>query len=666
MWFHFDSAESGDQKNERTFSNREVFFRLLPYFRQQARTLLIAFGMLMVATACTVAGPQILRQVVNTAMTPGADESRIHALAGLFVVIVVAGLLIGWAVTLMVTRAGLRLITSLKEQMFRHVMAMNLRFFSEYSPGRLLARVESDTESLKQLFSHAAVRLFATVLLFVGVIGVMAWQDPWTTLIVLAFVPVLGLLTFFFLKVMRRLFRRSRQRYAEVSGFVTEYVQGVEVIQAHGYTDRAMAGLEDRNRKRVRAESAASYASYGFWGFFGFFEIAATAAVVGVGAAKVAAGNMDIGTLVMFIEYLRQVFLPILMLSEFLNIVQQGFVAAERVFGILSLDAEEANDSQRRAGGVSPRSVTADQRVGDPAQAGPHESNGVVGTPPGAYTPGSPGSPPSGSNGNGNGKHALTHPVPFQHRITYEGVTFAYNDDHDVLHDISFTLPRGSRMAVVGPSGGGKSTLANLMMAFYEPRLGRVAIDDTDLRSFTRQDWRRMVGLVLQGVHLFPGTVRENLTVFDSSIPDAAIHRALEIVQAGPLVQSLGGLNGELAERGANLSHGERQLLSFARALVTDPPLLVLDEATASVDPVTERRIQASLDRMLRGRTAIIIAHRLATIVNADHILVVQDGRISEQGTHDALYAGNGHYRHLFDLQFAEANGHGSTPGASS
>ncbi|MGE0432125.1 MAG: ABC transporter ATP-binding protein [Planctomycetota bacterium] len=650
MHFHLmDDDGAANEKHERKFSNREVFFRLLPFFREQWRTLAWAFVLLMVATACTVAGPQILRQVVNIAMQPGADESQIHALAGLFVVIVLAGLLIGWFVTLMVTRAGLVLVTRLKERLFRHVMAMNLRFFADYSPGRLLARVESDTESLKQLFSHAAVRLFATVLLFVGVIGVMAWQDPWTTLIVAAFVPVLFACTFFFLRVMRRLFRRSRRSYAEVSGFVTEYVQGVEVIQHYGYTPRAMAGLAARNRKRVRAEAVSSYASYGFWGFFGFFEILATAVVIGVGAQKVATGTMDIGTMVMFIEYLRQVFLPILMLSEFLNMVQQGFVAAERVFGILGMEAEETNGARSE-----PRPSGSGTAEPEPtAVLSPTAVAAVRGPDSPVPLPDGRGSDPNG-NTNGNGKHP---PVAFNHEIRFSNVTFAYNDDHDVLHDISFTLPRGQRIAVVGPSGGGKSTLANLLLSFYQPRLGSITVDGIDLRNYTRQEWRRMVGLVLQGVHLFPGSVRDNLTVFDPDVPDTAIARALEIVQAGPLVEQLGGLGGELAERGANLSHGERQLLSFARALVADPPLLVLDEATASVDPVTERRIQRSLDRMLRGRTAFIIAHRLATIVHADRILVVQGGRIVEQGTHDELHAANGAYRHLFDLQFTEAGG---------
>jgi ATP-binding cassette subfamily B protein len=256
--------------------------------------------------------------------------------------------------------------------------------------------------------------------------------------------------------------------------------------------------------------------------------------------------------------------------------------------------------------------------------------------------------------------------VPFQHSIRFEDVGFAYAPGRDVLSHVWFEIPRGHKVAVVGPSGGGKTTLANLLLHYYEPTTGRITVDGVDLREYPRNAWRRKIGLVLQGVHLYPGTLRENLTVFDPARSDAEIRRALDIVQALSLAERLeGGLDAPLAERGANLSLGERQLLSFARALVHDPPILVLDEATASVDPITERRIQRGIERMLAGRTAFIIAHRLSTITRAERILVVVDGRVVESGKHDELYALGGHYKRLFDLQFHDGNAGAPTPPAA-
>jgi len=372
------------------------------------------------------------------------------------------------------------------------------------------------------------------------------------------------------------------------------------VIRHHGYGAKARARLDELNGARVRTDTKGDAYSYVCWGLFHLCEILAVAAIVAVGAPRVARREMDLGTLVMFIEYLRQVFMPLLMLSEFLNFMQQALVSGERVFGILAREPHERPELPLE-GLPTPRLA--------PAFAG---------------------------------------------ELRFDDVSFAYEEGHDVLHGIDLSIGAGETVALVGPSGGGKSTIASLLMAFHEPGSGRVSVDGVDLRSVPQSSWRRQVGLVLQPLHIFPGSLRENLTVFDEEVADEDIWRALGIVQAHGLASKCGGLEGPLAERGANLSVGERQLVSFARALVKDPPLLVLDEATASVDPVTERRIQESLDRMLEGRAALIIAHRLSTITGADRILVVEGGRIVERGSHDELYAQAGAYRRLFDMQFAQ------------
>jgi ATP-binding cassette subfamily B protein len=604
-WWDPNLDEDATEARERRFSGRQVLAHLLPYFRTQLGVLRRAAGLLVLMTAADLAGPQILRRVLNGALAGGTGP-QVFGLALLFIAVTAASLGLNYVVSLLVNRAGLGIVTTLKERLFRHILSLPFGFFQAYPPGKLLARVESDTESLKQLFSLAAVRLLHSGLVFCGILALLLFEDPAITAAVLGCLVLLAGLMALVLRRVRRLWRMARRRYADLSALVAEYVGAVDVIQHYRYAPRAEERLSQLGAAKLAIDLRANYLDHGFWGVFGFFEAAIVAVVVAVGARKIASGQMDVGTLVLFIEYLRQAFAPILALSEFVNLVQRSFVAAERVFGILAIERDDLRFLPVHSGG-----------------AGVEERD-----------------------------------VPFEREIAFEAVSFAYAEGRPVVQDVSFSIRKGQKVAFVGPSGGGKSTIANLLMYFYEPSAGRITVDGVDLRQYSRRAWRRQVGLVLQGVHLFPGTLRDNLSVFDPDCPDPVLVRALQTVQALPLVDGLpGGLAAELAERGANLSLGERQLLSFARALVHDPPLLVLDEATSSVDPVTERRIQESLERLLAGRTAFIIAHRLSTIRSADRIFVVLDGRIVESGTHEELYRAGRAYRRLFDLQFRNGTG---------
>ena len=612
MTWYREVDDDGREAGERRFNARQILSLLLPYFAKQGHVLSRGVGLLLIMTAADLAGPQILRRVVNDAIA-GRSEGHVLGLAAMFVGIVAVSLTMNWLITMLVTRAGLSVVTDLKQQLFRHVLSLNLGFFQTVSPGKLLARVESDTENLKQLFSQAAIRMTHSLLLFLGIFGVMLAEDWRITAVVFACMLFLGLLSAVFLGLVKNQWRESRRRFAEISAKVAEDLGAVEVIQHYSYQGVAQGQLSALGAKKLRADANANVLEHGFWGVFHAFETLTMASIVAVGSGRILSGTMDAGTLVMFLEYLRQAFLPILAFSEFFNFVQRSFISAERVFGILAIERDDGRP---------------------PAAAA--EDEGRTGV-----------------------------DIPFEDAIRFEGVTFEYEPGHPVLHDVSFEVRKGQTVAVVGPSGGGKSTLVNLLLRFYEPRSGRITVDGADLRGFARRDWRRKLGLVLQGVHLFPGSLRDNLSVFDPSRDVASVDRALETVQARPLVSRLsGGLDAELAERGANLSVGERQLVSFARALVHDPPILVLDEATSSVDPATERRIQQGLERMLAGRTALIIAHRLSTIVRADRILVVLDGAIVESGTHDELYRRGGHYRTLFDLQFHNGASSGTLTGA--
>jgi ATP-binding cassette, subfamily B, multidrug efflux pump len=600
MWWHIDAGD--DEKNERQFSNFEVFRRLLPLFQSQKRALFQSLFLLIIVTSASLAGPQILRLTINQAMDQNGNESTILILSSFFIAIALIRFVLNYLMALIIARSGLEMVTALKERLFAHVLKLKVSFFHEYTPGRLLSRVESDTENLKQLFSNAAVRLASSLFMFFGVIAIMLWEDWRSTGVVLLGLPLVGLMLVVAMRILRRYYRHSRKVSAQISGFIAEYVPGISTVQHYGYQDKAQQKLSDLNSELVRANAVGDTLSNTFWGFFYFLEMMAVVAVLAVAAPKVARKELDLGTLIMFIEYLRQVFMPLIQISEFVNFVQRAFVSAERVFALFALDASDGHP----------------QRSATEAQAG----------------------------------------LEFQRSVRFENVSFSYIPGDDVLHDIDLEIRKGQTIAVVGPSGGGKSTLANLLLAFYQPHTGKITVDGRPLDSLPRSGWRQCIGLVLQELQLFPGSVRDNLTVFNKDLSDDALWKALDITQGTELVNRLGGLDAALAERGNNLSQGERQLISFARALVHDPQLLILDEATASVDPITERRIQRSFQRMLKSRTAFVIAHRLSTVLGADRILVLEDGRIAASGSHEQLLkSGVSAYQRLYELQFGSPKG---------
>jgi ATP-binding cassette subfamily B protein len=324
-------------------------------------------------------------------------------------------------------------------------------------------------------------------------------------------------------------------------------------------------------------------------------EIVTVMVIIYVGAPQVLGAAITLGTLVMFIEYTRRLFWPLIAFSEQLNFIQKAFASADRVFALLDTPS----------------------RTPDLEDAIPE--------------------------------------VPDDWKeITFENVTFTYDGGVTALDGVSLRIQRGEKIALVGLSGGGKTTVTNLLLRYYEATEGSIALDGIDIRDYKQRAWRSKIGLVLQDIHLFPGTLGDNLRVLRDEIPSEQLDRAVRIVQADAMIKRLpDGYDTVLSEGGTNLSMGERQLLCFARAVVEDPDILILDEATSSVDPVTEQRLQDSLDHLMEGRTSLIVAHRLATITKVDRILVMHHGKLVEEGTHEELYAQRGIYRDLFDLQFA-------------
>lgn len=592
-WWH-DEATEEDEQHVRRIPLRVMLRRVLPFFRPHARTLSVAMLLLFVTVAAELGGPLIIRYVLDTDI-PAGDKTGVLIRGLMYAGLYAVGMWVAYVQVVMVSRVGLEIVTELREQAFRHLMGLSLAYFDKNPPGRLMARVEADVERLRNLFSDFAIALFRNIVLLAGTLGVMLAVDVKVTVSIVLLLSPIVVATYFFLGYIRRAFHTVRRLYARISTFLAEYVQGIPLLQVFGYTDRAMMDLAKLNRDKYSKEIRVYFRQYAFWGAFASTEIAAVMLIIWIGARGVFGVTMTVGTLVLFIEYTRRLFFPLVMFSEQLNFLQRAFASADRVFGILDTPS----------------------RTADRPDAVPD--------------------------------------IPEQwERISFESVSFEYDGGAKALDRVSFSVPRGQKIALVGLSGGGKTTITSLLLRFYEPTEGRITLDGEDIRKFQQKEWRRKIGLVLQDIHLFPGSLEDNLRVLRDEIPREAMERALRVVQAEAMVERLpDGFATELSEGGANLSMGERQLLCFARAIVDDPDILVLDEATSSVDPATERRLQVSLDHLLEGRTSLIVAHRLSTIKTVDRILVMHEGRLVEEGSHDELYAAGGVYRDLFDLQFA-------------
>jgi ATP-binding cassette subfamily B protein len=595
MWWR-DQELPEDDKHVRHLPAREMLGRVLPLFRPHVGALLIGVALLVVAVVAELAGPMVLRHLIDVDIADGSRDGIIRS-ALFYAALFLVGTAANYFQVVVLTKMGLAIVTHLKETLFHHLMGLSLAYFDKNSPGKLMARVESDAERLQALFSEVAVAVLRTLALLLGALAVMFVSSWQVTLGILCFAVPVVIGTVFYFRWMRGLYRRVRAMVARISGFVSEYVLGVPILQVFGYEQEAERRLEKLNEDKLQTERVSSVFEYGFWGVLTAIEVVAIILLLYLGSGWLTGTTMTVGTLILFVEYTRRVFWPLAMFSEQLGFIQRAFASADRVFGVL--------DTPSR---------TPDRA--DALDAVPDDWS----------------------------------------EVAFDDVSFVYDGGTRALDHVSFRIHRGEKVALVGLSGGGKSTITNMLLRFYEPTEGAVTLDGTDIRAFRQKVWRARIGLVQQDIHLFPGTVADNLRALVDEVGMEALRRAASTVGADEVIARLPlGYDEPLTEGGANLSMGERQLLSFARALVRDPDLLVLDEATSSVDPGTERRLQQSMDRMLTGRTALVIAHRLATVVSADRILVVHAGRIVEEGSHDALYAQRGVYRDLFDLQFRKA-----------
>lgn len=522
---------------------------------------------------------------------PSEGSAGLLAVSGLFLLSLVAGaaLLAAQARTMMMT--GQLVMRDLRNALFAHLQRLDLAWFNRTPTGRVITRLTSDVEALNELFTSGLVQILADVVLLGGIVVVLFRLDWRLALVAFSVLPLLLALSVWFRSRARGVYREVRTRLAAINTHLQEHLAGISVVQlarAEARVDARFRDL-DRDHRDVNIRGIFYYAV--FYPSVELLTALGLALLLVTGGFWSAQGTVSLGVLIAFLQYVQRFYRPISDLAENFNVLQSALAAAERV--------EE-----------------------------------VLATRPAIVDPADPEPPP-----------------PRRGTLAFRDVWFAYQSDEWVLQDISFSLGAGERVAVVGHTGAGKTTLVNLILRFHDPQRGQVLVDGVPTDRWVQARLRERFAVVLQEVDCFAGTLRDNVSL-GRSIEDTRIRWALEQVHAGGLLDRLpAGLNSVLGERGAGLSAGERQLVSFARALVGDPEFLILDEATSAVDAATEHAIQLALERLLRGRTSLIIAHRLATVVGCDRVLVFRTGRLVEQGTHDELLALGGVYRTLYDLQ---------------
>jgi len=576
--------------------NPRVVVRLLGYLRPFARQMGVAFIAMLGVSALTLLTPYLLKIAVDQYITL-ADRPGLVRIS-LITASAFIGLYIATALQqYMLSWVGQRVLANLRSDLFDHLQRLSLSYHDTHIVGVTVSRVMNDVAIINELLSQGLITLVGDTLVLVGIIVIMLTMSPRLALLTFVVLPLMVLATIWFSRRARVAFRETRTRVARVVGDLAEDIAGVRVIQAfgqEGFTQERFNQVNDANRL---ANINAMSLSFTFLPAIEFLGVLSTAIVLWFGGQFVGQGAVTMGTLVAFLSYVTRFFQPIQELSRMYTTLQAAMAGGEQVLNLLDTVPEVQDQPNARE------------------------------------------------------------MPPLTGRVTLEHVSFRYRPElPEVLHDVCLTIQPGQTVALVGATGAGKTSIGNLIARFYDVSDGQVLLDGIDVRSVTQDSLHRQIGLVPQDSFLFSGTIADNIRFGDPSASDEQVEQAARMANAHDFIVSKpDGYQTRVLEGAANLSVGQRQLVCIARAILTDPRLLILDEATANVDSLTESLIQDALRALLRGRTAVVIAHRLSTIRNADLICVVQDGQIVEQGQHDELLSRGGVYTALYNRQFAES-----------
>ena len=575
--------------------------RLLGYLRPYRPQVAFAVATIVGNSVLQLAPPYLTKTVID-GYIPSGDLSGLAVIAGLYLATLFASFAFEYAQTWTMQVTGQRVMFDLRMQVFTHLQRLDLKFYDRNPVGRLMTRVTTDVDVLNELFTSGVVSIFGDLFTLFGIMAVLVWMDWRLALVAFSVLPLIALITQWFRRNVRDSYRTVRTWISRINAYLQERITGMTTVQLFRREARDFAAFDeiDRAHRDANVQSIFYYAV--FYPAVELVSALAASLIIWYGGGRVMADALTLGSLVAFLQYSQRFFRPISDMSEKFNVLQGAMASSERIFALLDTPVEVR----------SPESVRLKPDTAPATLAG---------------------------------------------AIAFENVSFAYVPGEPVLKNVSFRVEPGQRVALVGATGSGKTTIVNLLLRFYDVQEGRITIDGVDVRELDLVTLRAMFGLVLQDVHLFSGTIAANVRLGHPEIDDERVRQALEAVHAWGFVSRMPtGLATPVAERGATLSVGQKQLLSFARALAFDPRILVLDEATSSVDTDTEFLIRDALKVVMRGRTTIAIAHRLSTIQDMDRILVLHKGELREAGTHQELLARRGIYHRLYQLQFKDTS----------
>jgi len=577
---------------ERSVPDRVLLSRLLSYVTRYKRETGGLAAAIIVSTMINLLPPYMYSLAVDKYIRQ-LDTRGLYLLGAGFLVVYLLIFVTQMAREYLINWMGSKLELNIRMNMFKHLQRLSLDYYAREEIGSIVSRVTNDVDKITELITSGVANVLADIVTLVGIIGVMIWMDLRLSLITFSIIPLMAAFLYLWGRRARRVYRETRKTIASVSAKMEESMSGIKEIQSYSREKETRLEFQQINRSNMQANVQAGQVMSAFWPAVSVFTALGNFLVLYFGGLAVMRGALSIGVLFGFMGYLGRFFMPIQDISAFWNSVQSALAAAERIFNIMD-------------------------------------------TPPGII----------------DRENAADIP-PSKGHIEYRDVSFRYEEDTPVLTDINLEIEPNTTVALVGPTGAGKTTMINLLYRFYDPQKGAILVDGYDIRGVKLASLRSQMAVVLQDNFLFSGTVMDNIKYGKPDASDEAVIEVTKTVGAHEFIMKLPeGYNTEVREGGSRLSVGQRQLISLARALLANPRILIMDEATSSIDAYTELIIQEALNKMLENRTSIIIAHRLSTVRNADMIVVLDGGRIVEKGSHSELIQRNGLYKQLYDMQF--------------
>ena len=568
-----------------------ALLRLLSYAKPYAFWVALALILVLVLTWFDLYRPILIGDAINLFEADG-DYDVIVNTAVKYSIVLALGFVFNIAQTWILQKTGQNIILQVRRELYLHIQSLSSRYFDLTPVGKLVTRVSNDVEALNEMYSDILVKLFRNIIKIIGLAAVMLIYDYKLALFSFILLPIVILLTVFFRRMARKIYRIYRTRLTDLNTFLSEHLSGMRIIQIFGREERKYEEFHDKNKKLYKAFYNEMLIFAVFRPLMYILSVLSLMIVLWVGSREVFTTVISVGTLYIFSNYIQSFFDPIQELAEQFSTLQSSIASAEKIFTIMD---EEFSIEE------------VDNPVVLPEIKG---------------------------------------------RIEFDHVWFAYDDENYVLRDVSFVIEPGQKAAFVGATGAGKSSILNLIGRYYDIQKGHIYIDGVDIKELSKRQLRSAIGQMQQDVFIFEGDIEYNIRLHDEDITDEDVKKAAEYVNASRFIEKLPGAYKEpVTERGATFSAGERQLLSFARTLAHKPSILVMDEATANIDTETEILIQEALEKLMEGRTTIMVAHRLSTIQHADCIMVMHKGKIREQGTHQELLAQDGIYKKLYELQ---------------